>query len=215
MITPANPFPASEFDEWAETYDTSVSNDHFPFHGYQDVLAKIFTLAAPLSGYSVLDLGTGTGNLGLLFTRFGCSLWGTDFSAPMLEKAQQKLPSAHLFLHDLHLPLPAEIQHPFDRIVSAYVFHHFTLKEKIRILVNLLPYLASGGRILIGDITFPNATALEEMKIAAGEEWEEEFYWLEDESLFALQKAGIHAKYIQVSSYAGVFVLLPEMNSPG
>jgi cyclopropane fatty-acyl-phospholipid synthase-like methyltransferase len=214
MITPVNPFPASEFDDWAETYDASVSIDQFPFHGYKDVLAKIITLAAPRPGYSVLDLGTGTGNLGLLFIRRGCNLWGTDFSAPMLEKAQQKLPSAHLFLHDLHLPLPAEIQHPFDRIVSAYVFHHFKLEEKIRILISLLPHLAAGGRIIIGDITFPNATALEEMKIAAGEEWEEEFYWLADESMFALQKAGFHAKHMQVSSYAGIFVLLPEMNSP-
>jgi cyclopropane fatty-acyl-phospholipid synthase-like methyltransferase len=214
MITPVNPFPASEFDDWAETYDVSVSIDQFPFHGYQDVLAKIITHATPRPGYSVLDLGTGTGNLGLLFTRRGCNLWGTDFSAPMLEEAQQKLPKAHLFLHDLHLPLPGEFQQPFDRIVSAYVFHHFKLEEKIRILINLLPYLAAGGRIIIGDITFPNATALEKMKITAGEEWEEEFYWLADESVFALQKAGIHAKYMQVSSYAGVFVLHPEMNSP-
>jgi putative AdoMet-dependent methyltransferase len=213
MTIPINPFPASEFDEWAETYDASLLSDRFPFLGYQDVLSKIVTLAAPCPGLSVLDLGIGTGNLGLLFTLCGCNLWGIDFSGPMLEKARQKLPTAQLILHNLHLQIPAKFRHPFDRIVSAYVFHHFELDEKIRILRNLLPHLVPGGRIIIGDIAFLDATDMEKAKIANGEEWEEEFYWLADESKSALQKAGIYAEYVQVSSCAGVFVISPKRNN--
>ena len=207
-MLPNDQFPSSDFDDWAETYDASVSVDQFPFYGYWQVLRRVIDLADPLPELSVLDLGTGTGNLALSFATLGCDVWCTDFSVPMLEKARRKLPGSHLVKHDLRGGWPLELNRPFDRIVSAYVFHHFALDEKIRILRGLLPYLAPDGRIIIGDIAFQNAPAQEKMKIGAGNEWEQEFYWLADESLPALQEAGIQAEYMQVSSCAGVFVHL-------
>jgi len=207
MTNPNDPFPPSDFDNWAENYDNSVSTDQFPFHGYQEVLRQIIILARPRPGLSVLDLGTGTGNLAMLFTRAKCELWCTDFSEAMLAKARQKIPAAHFVLHDLRTDLPSGFTGPFDRIVSAYVFHHFELSEKIRILKSLAARLTPAGTIVIGDITFPGRAALEQIKAEAGDEWEDEFYWLADESLSALEGAGLQAAYQQVSSCAGVFVL--------
>jgi len=202
-------FPASEFDDWAETYDCSVSDGQaFPFAGYTDLLQAIVRLAAPRPGLSVLDLGTGTGNLAILFARRGCDLWCTDFSAAMLAKARQKLPSARFALHNLRMPLPSEFDRKFDRIVSAYVFHHFPLAEKIRILTSLAArQISPTGRILIGDIAFPNRLTLEKIKAAAGDDWEDEHYWLADEAAPALENAGFKVEYIQVSPCAGVFSL--------
>ncbi len=202
-----DPFPPSEFDEWAETYDRSVSIDQFPFWGYESLLDRIVALAEAKPGLSVLDLGTGTGNLALRFAALGCNLWCTDFSAPMLEKAHQKLPGAYCVLHDLRGEWPAELNRTFDRIVSAFVFHHFELNEKVRILLSLLPRLAPGGLIVLGDIAFCNQAALEQAKVKTGDEWEEEFYWLADESLFALGQVGLTAHYEQISRCAGVFIL--------
>ena len=200
-------FPNEEFDEWSETYDGSVSINQFPFYGYQQVLAKTVALAEALPGMSVLDLGTGTGNLAVIFARLGCELWCTDFSAPMLAQARQKLPNAHILLHDLRADLPAEWKRPFDRIVSAYVFHHFELDEKVRILRYLLPRLAPGGCMVIGDIAFQDQAAQDKVKAEAGEAWEDEFYWLVDQSRQALKKAGLRVSYHQISSCAGIFVL--------
>ena len=203
-----NIIPRSEFDDWAETYDQSVSDWRtFPFTGYGDLMNAVVSQAQVRPGMSVLDLGTGTGNLALPFAQAGCSLWCTDFSEPMLAKTRQKIPTAHFILHDLRTDLPPELEHPFDCIVSAYVFHHFDLEEKVRILRLLLPRLATGGRMLIGDIAFRNRVALEKVKAEVGQDWEDEFYWLVDDAMPALRKAGIQMKYRQISSCAGVFVL--------
>ena len=198
--------PREEFDNWAATYDTSVAVNQFPFHGYREVLTSTFALAEAQPGMSVLDLGTGTGNLAVRFARHGCDLWCTDFSEPMLFRARLKLPDAHLCLHDLHDDLPAELNRPFDRIVSAYVFHHFEMAEKVHILGSLLPHLSPGGRMVIGDIAFRDQATLEMVKSEVGEKWDEEFYWLADEALADLSKAGLQANYRQISSYAGIFV---------
>ena len=105
-----NPFPVEDFNDWASTYDNTVVVDRFPFIGYTNVLTKILTLTHPHSGTSVLDLGTGTGNLAELFHQAGCKIWCIDFSGAMLAKAHQKIPSAPFFLHDLHDPLPIGLE---------------------------------------------------------------------------------------------------------
>ncbi len=205
MSPDQDPFPASDFDDWAATYDYSVSIDQFPFYGYGQVIARIVALAQARPGLAVLDLGTGTGNLALPFAQAGCSLWCCDFSEPMLARARAKLPDAHFAWHDLRTPLPAGFDRPFNRIVSAYVFHHFALEEKVRILGALLPNLAPGGVFILGDVAFRDRAALEQVKASQGDAWEDEFYWLADETLPALEACGLRVQYQQVSVCAGVF----------
>jgi len=211
-----NAFPASDFDEWAEQYDQSVGTEQaFPFFDYESMLGSMVKLAEPRRGMRVLDLGTGTGNLALRFKEAGCEVWGTDFSPGMLRKAREKIPEAHFHLHDLHTPLPDEVRGPFERIVSTYVFHHFPLAEKVRILDGLKSRLKPGGCILIGDIAFQNAKRRNKIKREAGEHWEEEYYWLADETLEALGKAGWEAKFTEISRSEGIFLLMPGGTSTG
>jgi putative AdoMet-dependent methyltransferase len=204
-------YPASEFDEWAPRYDEIVtSGPAFPFDGYQSVLEKTFAQAHVQPGMSVLDLGTGTGNLALLFERAGCQLWCTDYSLEMLVRARAKLPNANFTLNDLRGEWPDALERRFDRIVSAYVFHHFPLDQKVALLVDLSnKRLLPGGWMVIADISFENAASLEAVKNTVGSEWDDEEYWLADESLQALELAGLEATYQQISSCAGVYVIQP------
>jgi putative AdoMet-dependent methyltransferase len=103
--SPHDPFLASDFDPWAESYDQDLlTSSEFPFAGYERVLERVVAMADVHAGMDVLDLGTGTGNLAVCFAELGCHLWCTDFSEPMLAKAREKLPQAQYVLHDLRAP---------------------------------------------------------------------------------------------------------------
>lgn len=203
-------FPASEFDDWAESYDQDVLADSaFPFTGYARVLESVLTLAQTEPGMRVLDLGTGTANLAKLFHQYGCQLWCSDFSAEMLAIARHKLPQAVFVQADLLAEWPAALEGPFDRIVSAYVFHHFILPVKVDLLREAARRLSPGGRMIVADIAFQDTAGLEAVRRAAGETWEEEHYWVADEALPALQAAGFTASYRQVSACGGIFLIQP------
>lgn len=206
-----DPFPPADFDDWAETYDQSTQDVfNFPFTGYERTLDTILALAQPCPGMRILDLGTGTGNLALLFDAAGCECWCTDFSPKMLAVARRKLPAARFFLHDLRQPLLPELYQPFERILSAYTFHHFDLPLKVRILKDLCAQaLAPGGSLLIGDIAFADAAAQERLKEQAGVAWEDEFYWLADAAIPALEQAGMSVRFQSTSPSAGVFFIQP------
>jgi putative AdoMet-dependent methyltransferase len=203
-----DPFPVSDFDGWASTYDQDVLDEaHFPFTGYQQALDTVVRLTESQPGMRVLDIGTGTGNLAALLAAQGCCLWGTDFSPAMLEAAQRKLPQAQFVLADVRYGWPVELPPDFDRIVSAYTFHHFELEDKVRILAALAAHLAPQGRLVIADIAFPDQASLENLCQLVGAAWEDEFYWVADETISRVNQAGMRAVFTPVSACAGVFVM--------
>jgi cyclopropane fatty-acyl-phospholipid synthase-like methyltransferase len=206
-MTSADPFSPGEFDPWAETYDHDViALNRFPFDGYDRALETVVKQAAPEPGMSVLDIGTGTGNLALRFAEHGSELWCSDFSESMLEKARKKLPLAHFVLHDLRADWPAELDRRFDRVVSAYVFHHFDLDGKVGLCRELVAHhLAPKGRLVIADLSFQNQMEMDAFAVSVGDLWEAEPYWLVEESLPALEQADLKVDYVKVSRCAGVY----------
>lgn len=205
-----DPFPPADFDEWADSYDDSTRAENvFPFDGYEQVLDTIVLRAGMRPGMTVLDIGTGTGNLALRFAELGCELWCTDFSGPMLEKARAKLPAAHFIFHDFRTDLPTELGGMrFDSVVSAYVFHHVELPGKVEICKSLVKQnLKPEGRVVIGDLSFRSQTVMDVFARSIPDLWDAEPYWLADEALPALQAAGLQVDYEQVSACAGVYTI--------
>lgn len=200
-------FPPEEFDSWADTYDQDVDESGFPFEGYTQVLNRILEQSAAREGMTVLDLGAGTGNLARLFHRRGCRLWCLDFSGPMLERLRLKLPEAVVARADIQGEWPPEFQRRYDRIVSAYTFHHFPLEAKVDLVRRLLDErLNLGGRLVIGDLAFENEAEKEAVRKKLKDEWDDEYYWLADETLEAFARIGVKARFTRVPPFAGVFL---------
>jgi len=199
------------FDGWAEGYDASIdSGDTYPFAGYDEVLDRIAEIAGLPAAGRVLDVGIGTGNLASRFAPIECAIWGVDFSERMLAKAAEKLPDAKLVKANLVDGWSDRLPERFDRIVSAYVLHEFPDEVKVRVLADLSRHLHEKGRIVIGDIAFPDEAA----RVACREAWlpvwdDEEFYWAAASIRPALEAVGLSVTYHQVSFCGGVFDISP------
>ena len=197
-----------EFDEWAENYDEAVRSEHeFPFIGYRRVLDRVVELAGVSPPCRILDLGIGTGNLAERFLDNGCRVWGIDFSSRMLDIARVKVPTAQLAQASILDPWPEHFRGRFDLLVSAYVFHHFVLPEKIEMLTRFArEHCEIGGRIVLADLSFPTRDALDQARVRWSKVWDEEHYWVAEEAIPACERAGLHVQYEQVVECAGVFV---------
>jgi cyclopropane fatty-acyl-phospholipid synthase-like methyltransferase len=203
----------SQFDHWAHSYDQEVeiATSRFPFAGYEQTLSTVWEQARVTPGMTVLDLGVGTGNLARLFVESGCQVLGVDFSSEMLAKAGAKLPQLELLQADLTLDeWPLALNRRFDRIVSNYVFHEFPVVTKMHLLSWLARNnLTDRGRIVIGDIAFPTAAYLQRIREEVAGDWEDEFYWLTDETRDALEPAGWKVKAFQISFCTAVYTFEP------
>lgn len=198
------------FDSWADTYDLDVpTSTEFPLAGYEKVHTELLSLAEVESGMSILDLGTGTGNLLGLFLERDCSVWATDFSPRMIERARAKYPKASFLVADIQDDMPASFPKRYDRIVSAYVFHHLELDEKARLIQDLaLKHLLPRGRLLIADVAFPIVQEREVARSRFEDRWDPgEYYWAADETKEMLHGLSLEIDYVQVSFCAGIFVI--------
>ncbi|MHA1957758.1 MAG: class I SAM-dependent methyltransferase [Candidatus Thorarchaeota archaeon] len=201
------------FDQWASYYDSYVrsESDRFPFAGYDDILDRIVELSEPKPGMKILDVGIGTGTLAQKFTEFDCEIWGIDYSPMMLAEAKKKVPDAHLLLVDIQSEWPSELMTGFDRIVSAYVLHHFPLETKLDIIRRMInELLAENGRIVIGDTSYPTFTERADARRELIDVWDDtEFYWAADTIKDRLRGGNITVCYEQTSSCAGIYLLTP------
>ena len=194
------------FDLWADGYDKTVGvsdeENTYPFAGYKDVLGTIYKSIMEKPNAVVLDIGFGTGTLTTKLYEKGCTIYGQDFSARMIELASEKMPNAHLYQGDftqgLVEPLLAQ---NYDFIVATYSLHHLTDEQKVCFLHMLCDHLNPGGQVLIGDVAFENRSQLEQCRKDVGDEWDDdEIYFVVDELTREFPELGFR----QISHCSGV-----------
>ena len=197
------------FNLWADGYDKTVGvsdeGNTYPFAGYKDVLGTIYKTIMEKPNAVVLDIGFGTGTLTTKLYESGCTIYGQDFSARMIELASEKMPGAHLYQGDFTQGLVEPLQaQNYDYIVATYSLHHLTDEQKVFFLRELCEHLNPGGQILIGDVAFGSRSQLEQCRKDVGDEWdEEEIYFVIDE----LMKDFPSFAFDQVSYCAGILSL--------
>lgn len=200
------------FDLWADGYDRAVGladeGGEYPFAGYKSVLGRVYSLVLEYERPTVLDLGFGTATLTAKLYDRGCTLFGQDFSARMIEIAAEKMPNAHLFEGDLTEGLCKELRaQRYDAIIATYSLHHLDPDQKITLIHSLFPLLKDNGRILIGDVAFESEAQMDACRKAVGEGWDS------DEFYFVYDKMKAHFPDIAFEKHshcAGVFVLTKQ-----
>lgn len=153
-------------------------------------MERAVQLADVQSGATVVDLGTGTGNLARCFVALGCAVWATDLSEAMLAQARSKVPQAAFVRADLREEWSKVLQQRFERIVSGHVLHEFDLATKVALLDRwATDHLAPGGRIVVGDVAFPTREAREQGRQRWAREWDEEEHYLAAEETISACRA--------------------------
>ena len=175
------------FDLWADSYDASVKHadesGQYPFAGYHALMNAIYGTVMARAPARVLDIGFGTAMLTSRLYQGGNQITGIDFSAEMLNIAQQKMPGATLLQWDFSNGIPPELNgRTFDFILSTYALHHLMDDAKLDFITQLLNLLAPEGKILIGDVCFPTREALLSCRASCGADWDgDEFYFVSSE----------------------------------
>ncbi len=153
------------FRKWAPTYDEQVAKasptNEWMFGGYDHVLDKVveYCQLGANDYSSVLDIGTGTGNLGARFLPHGLKVTGIDPSPDMLKICRKKFPAIKVMTGGF-LKYPRALK-KVDLIVSAYAFHHLTPEEKAKSVPLMKNLLNLKGRIVIADFMYQNTAAIE------------------------------------------------------
>lgn len=197
------------FDLWANDYDKTVQlceeDNAYPFAGYKTVLNTIYNRIRAGGGKCILDIGFGTGILSKRLYDEGVQIYGIDFSGEMIKLAKEKMPGATLLEYDFSKGLPTELKElKFDNIVCTYAIHHLTEEEKITFLKQLQHHLTDGGEILIGDVAFATMQEQDACMQKAGEEWDDEEFYIVAEDL-AKDFPGM--EFVKISHCSGVCVI--------
>jgi putative AdoMet-dependent methyltransferase len=181
-------------DAEADGYDAHVADESNPVRdGYDATLDWVVERAAVGRDDTVVDLGTGTGNLA---ARLGPSahLVCVDVSTGMLEIAKRKLPRTTEFVEADLLEF-VDRAPECDAVVSTYAIHHLTANEKIALLDGLFARLRPGGRIAIGDLMVADRGSVAGLREALAhpdveEMFADEFPWFVDDGRRYLEALG-------------------------
>jgi 2-polyprenyl-3-methyl-5-hydroxy-6-metoxy-1,4-benzoquinol methylase len=142
------------FDERAREWDTEGRAERAA------VVARAVRAAVPLSrSMRAIEIGAGTGLLGLHFAADLGSLLLTDTSAGMLEVAAEKIRRARLDgVAVRHFELVADPPpgRDFDLVLSLLMLHH--VEDTGAALAASFDLLAPGGRLALADLDAEDGT---------------------------------------------------------
>jgi SAM-dependent methyltransferase len=142
------PPPERSFDELAESFDRFAELVGGPLEDY-------LTSVLPLDGgQRAVDLGCGTGRHAQLLAGRYSQVLAVDLSAPMLDFARRRRPSAAIRYQQRDLcEVRADTDGTFDLVLSAYALHH--VPDLDQTLFHIRELVAPGGWAILIDNVAP------------------------------------------------------------
>jgi SAM-dependent methyltransferase len=193
-------------DADAPDYDVDVENESHPVRaGYSDLLAWVVRNAEIGALHDVLELGAGTGNLTQLLHR-ARRIAAVDISRAMLAIAGSKVRGPVQWVRGDLLEYFDDCTDRFDRIVSTYAIHHLAPVEKELLFQRIRDVANPRARIAFGDLMFESERHRADAIRRYRAEWpdvaiaiEEEFFWILDDCVPALERLGFKVTTHRVS----------------
>lgn len=189
MREPARRDARSRFDKWSSTYEGSLIWRLY-FTPLHDMLeARI----GAVRGSSIVDLGSGTGDMLRRFERAGASqLLGVDESEGMLAVARGLASDNSKIEYALSSveSIPADSDQ-FDIAISCVAFHHFP--DPLATLVETKRVLKPGGRLYVCDLTDKGLLGRSFLAFGRAERSDESYFSLGSLSELAAQ-AGLEVR---------------------
>jgi len=194
------------FDDWVHSYDASVSGKDPEYRDVFDKYEEILSAVADKSFGTIVEFGTGTGNLTAKLIDAGHSVIGIEPNEAMRKVTAKRFPKLEIVDGDL---LAFERPQKVDTFVSSYVFHHLKDTEKENALVTYASILPVGGKIVFADTVFVSEEAKQAQitkERARGfnnvaDDLEREYYTTIPVLTQAFEKAGFDVQFEQMNDY--------------
>ncbi|MCZ8537523.1 class I SAM-dependent methyltransferase [Paenisporosarcina quisquiliarum] len=194
------------FDDWIHSYDASVSGQDPEYRDVFDKYEEILSAVAAKSIGTIVEFGTGTGNLTAKLIDAGFPVIGIEPNEAMRKVTAKRFPELAIVDGDL---IAFETPQKVDTFVSSYVFHHLTDTEKENALNTYASILPVGGKIVFADTVFVSEEAKQAQitkERARGynnvaDDLEREYYTTVPVLKQAFEKAGFEVQFEQMNDY--------------
>jgi len=134
----------------------------------------------PRPNHSILEIGTGTGELAIALSEHCGRVYAVDTSLTMLEAARKKAQIRKRTNIEFLCGGFLSYQHqgrPLDAVISQLALHHLPDFWKLLALKSIYSLLQPGGILYLRDVVFPSianyysyfSELIEEMRVSAGE----------------------------------------------
>jgi putative AdoMet-dependent methyltransferase len=145
--------PGADFDALAEGYDAVQGR----FRNIQGEIREILEFLDLTADQTVLEIGTGTGELAIAAARQCAKVYAVDLSAGMLRFAKRKAASRGVanvdFLHGGFLTYH-HLGTPLDAIISQLALHHLPDFWQQVALMRMAGMLKEGGKLCLMDMVY-------------------------------------------------------------
>ena len=194
------------FDDWVDSYDASVSGQDPEYRDVFEKYDEILSGVANKSFGTVVEFGTGTGNLTAKLIDEGHNVIGIEPNDAMRAVTAKRFPNLVLMDGDL---LDFEAPQKVDTFVSSYVFHHLKDNEKEKALSTYATILPVGGKIVFADTVFTSEEAKQAQIIKerargfnnVADDLEREYYTTIPVLTKSFEKAGFDVQFEQMNDF--------------